>query len=228
MDAQTLIPDTEARAQAVRALVEAAVIETDGKRYMQDARGALMPLDLVRQTDRLEDQTVRALCGFAFDLSQQLARFKGHSYADFGALMALLSEEYGVQKGGRKGNVTLTSYDGRFRVQFAVAERMTFGPELQVARALFDECLAEWSEDTRSELKALIADAFRVDKEGNVSREALFRLMRVASEDPRWNRAIEAIKDSIRVIGSKSYIRFYRRDDPLGGWDAIPLDLAAV
>lgn len=225
----TLIPDSAARAEAVQALVADAIVEMpDGTRYMQNAKGALMPIGSVRETERLEDQMVRALVGYALDLQAQMTRFKGHCQADVGAFLQLLGEKYNATKGGAKGNMTFTSYNGRFKIQIAVADRLTFGPEFQVARALIDECLAEWSGNSRQELRAIITEAFQTDKEGKVSKDAVFRLMRVEIDDQRWRDAVAALRDSVRVEGSKSYIRFYQRDTPEAAWQAIPLDLAAV
>ncbi|MBB4302325.1 hypothetical protein GGD81_001352 [Rhodobium orientis] len=32
----------------------------------------------------------------------------------------------------------------------------------------------------------------------------------------------------MRVTGSKTYIRFYRRDSPEASWEAVTIDLAAA
>lgn len=50
----------------------------------------------------------------------------------------------------------------------------------------------------------------------------------LAQDYERWARAMEAIKDSIRVIGSKTYVRFYDRPTPDAAWRAISLDLASA
>lgn len=196
--------------------------------YKKDAKGRLVPLDLVRPTDELEDQLVDKMMGYADDLSAQIARFRSHCMDDVGAFLELLREKYGAQRGGQKGNMTFTSYDGCRKVQISVAERLTFGPELQVAKNLIDECIAEWSAGANAQIRALVSHAFQVDKEGQVSREAVFALRRVSIDDPRWERAMEAIGDSVRVVGSKEYIRFYRRKAPTERWEAVTIDLAAA
>ena len=209
-------------------LVADSRIEMHDGTYMRDAKGALMPVSLVKDADKLEDQLVRKMMGFALDLNEEIARFKSHCHADVGAFIQLLEEKYQASRGGAKGNVTFTSYDGCFKVQVAVADRITFGAGLQVAKGLIDECLAEWSSDARPELKALVNEAFRTDSEGEVSRDAVFRLMRMDITDPRWLKAMEALKDSIKVVGSKSYVRFYRRPDSEAKWEAVTIDLAAA
>ena len=198
--------------------------------YMADSKGRLVPEKAVRAVDLLEDQTVRKIMGFALDLSAQIARFKGHVYDDCNSFMALAEEEYGVTKRGARGrgNVTFSSFCGLMKVELRVADRLAFGPQLQVARELFDECIADWSEGARVELRVLVDSAFEADKEGLVSRDAVFRLLRVNFEDERWQRAQDAIRDSIRIIGSKSYCRFYIRETPDAKWQAVSIDLATV
>jgi len=196
--------------------------------YMRDAKGRLVPDALVRPEDKLEDQMVRKILVYADELSAQIARFKGHTFDDVGAYLALLAEKYGAGRGGSKGNMTFTSYDGTCKVQVQVADTIVFGPGLQVARQLIDECIAEWAEGSRAEIRALVEHAFRTDKEGLVNREAIFALRRIDIADGRWRTAMAAITDSIRVAGSKTYVRFYRRPDPQGKWEPVTIDLAAA
>lgn len=204
------------------------VVEIAGREYMPDAKGRLVPIETVKSVDRLMDQTVRKIIDFARDLSAQIARFRGHTFSDVNAFTALLAEQHGASLGGQKGNITLTSFDGTMKVQVAVADQIVLGPELNVAKKLVDACLREWGAESRPELRALVDRVFSVGKEGTVDRASLFGLLRLDIGDPRWMQAMDAIRESIRVIGSKEYVRFYERDDPRGAWRAITIDLAAA
>jgi hypothetical protein len=204
------------------------VLLVDGQRYRRDARGALMPEESIKPLDLLQDEAVRKIVDFARDLSAQIARFKGHTYDDIGSLQALIAQDYGAKLGGAKGNITLSTFDGLMRVQVQVQDRIEFGPELQAAKALVDECLRDWSADSRDEIRALVTRAFQVDKEGRINRAEIFMLLRVAIDDARWTRAMDAVRDSIRVIGAKTYIRFAERDKPDAPWRAITIDLASA
>lgn len=196
--------------------------------FMADSKGRLVPERLVRESDKLQDQMVKNIIAFAEELSARIARFRGHTFDDIAAFMDLLAERYGTKRGGAKGNVTFTSFDGLMKVQVQVADRLSFGPELQVAKGLIDECIAEWSAGSRDEIRALVDHAFRVDREGEVSREAVFALRRLQIEDERWQRAIEAIGESVRIAGSKAYVRFYRRASAEEPWKPISIDLASA
>jgi hypothetical protein len=203
-------------------------IDVGGKPYLRDAKGNLVPLAAVKPVDLLMDETVRAITDKARALSAQLQAFKAETFHTVASLQALIAQDYGVTLGGVKGNVTLNTFDGCEKVTIQTADLVELGPELQVAKALIDECLLEWSAGSGAELEALVHRVFQVDKQGQINRAALYMLFRVNSADERWKRAMEAIRDSMRVIGSKSYARCHERAACDAAWHAIALDLASV
>lgn len=214
-------PESDAPVPAVDGTVTIA-----GKKFMPDARGHYVPIEAVKPQHKLEDEMVRKVIGFARDLSAQIGRFKGHTYEDLGEMDALLAQEYQVKRGGRKGNRTYQTHDGLMKVQVQVADLLDFGPELQQAKSLIDECLVEWTDEGRAEIKAIVLRAFNVDREGQINRSELFSLLRLDIVDERWKRAMQAIRDGIRVTGSKLYYRFYERPDVTARWQTISIDLA--
>ncbi|MCW2412015.1 MULTISPECIES: DUF3164 family protein [unclassified Sphingobium] len=199
----------------------------DGARYMVNAEGGLIPESVVKPVDKLQDELVRKVIGFALPLSAQVARFRQHSFDDVDDFVALLEQEYGARRGGSKGNLTFTSYDGLLKIVVQVSEHVVFGPELQVAKGIIDECLVEWSATSGPEIRAIINRAFDVDNQGRVNRNDLLSLLRLEFADERWKKAMQAIRDSFRVVGSKRYIRLYQRDTGDGQWRAISIDVAA-
>lgn len=200
----------------------------NGKLYWLDAKGNLIPDANVRAQDKLQDETVRKVFKFARDLSAQIGRFKAHTMADLGSLDAVLEQQYGFVKTGNKGkgNRTYMTFDGLMKVTVQVADFIAFGPELQVAQGLVDECLTDWSADAREELQAIISGAFDTDKDGNISRTRICSLLRLAIDDPRWLSAMDAIRDAQRVVGRKEYVRFQMRETAESGWSSLTLDLA--
>jgi hypothetical protein len=201
-------------------------VELNGKSYMQDAKGSFVPVELIAPAVLLEDGEVRKIMGYALALSEQVARFKAHTFEDLGALEALLAQEYGLTKGGAKGNKTFMTHDGLFKVQVQVADHIDFGPQLQIAKELVDECLNEWAADARAEIRAIVTRAFNTDKAGQINRSEIFMLLRLEIEDARWQQAMRAIRDAMRVVGSKTYIRCYQCTTQDGAWQAVTIDLA--
>lgn len=219
------VPEAMYRASA-QVKMEPAIIELNGRPGMMDATGKWVPIALVKPANVLEDEIVRKCIAFALDASASLSRLLGHTKFDLGSYDALLEQEYGVTKRGEKGNATYYSYDGLYRVQVQVATLIDFGPELHIAKSLVDECINDWSADSRVELQALVSRAFNVDQEGTLNRSEIYRLLRYEMSDPRWKRAMDAIRDAMRPIGSKEYIRFGRRADVKAKWETITLDFA--
>ncbi|PTV94044.1 uncharacterized protein DUF3164 [Rhodobacter aestuarii] len=208
------------------AAVPTGIVEVNGKPYMADAKGALMPVELIKPQHLLEDETVRKIMGFALALSDQVKRFKEHTFEDLGAFDAILEQEYNLTKGGPKGNRTYQTHDGLMKIEVRVNDLMDFGPELQIGKALLDECLNDWASDSRPEIRALITKTFNTDKEGQVNRALLFTMLGLQVEDARWNRAMDAIREAIRVVGSKTYYRIQMRSAPDAPWTSVTIDLA--
>lgn len=196
--------------------------------YKQDAKGRLIPLETIKPIDLARDQLVGEIVQKAQVVSQTLAHFKAGVFADIGAFIELSAERYQAQLGGAKGNVSLVSFDGRYKVLRAIQDTLTFDEGLQASKALIDECVHEWTEGARSEIRALINDAFNVDKEGKISTGRILSLRRLDIEDEKWRRAMEALNDSVRVQCSKSYIRIYERVGDTDQYRPIPLDIAGV
>lgn len=199
-----------------------------GRQVMADASGRFTPIELIKPEDKLQDETVRKIMGYAIGLSRQLERFKAHTMADLAALDSLMAQEYGLVKAGNKGkgNRTYMSFDALYKVTVQVADYIDFGPQLQIAKELIDECLNEWSADSRSEIRAIITRAFNTDKEGQINRSEIFMLLRLEISDDRWQRAMQAIREAMRVVGSKEYVRFAMRDRPDGEWSTVTINLA--
>lgn len=194
--------------------------------YMKDSKGRLVPVEMVKPIDRTRDQLVKEILGKAQVLASQLANFKAQAMADIKAFIDLSLNEYQVNYGGTKGNVTLTSFDGEYQVVLAVADRLAFDERLQAAKALIDECLVSWTAGARPELKALVDNAFQVDKAGKINTGRVLGLRKLDIKDPKWLKAMEAIQDSITVTETKEYIRIYRRNKD-GDYDLVNLDVAA-
>lgn len=196
--------------------------------YLRDAQGRLVPEAMVAPIDKLRDQTVARLVDRAKRLSDEMAAFKRLAFQDIAAFLAISAEQYDVQLGGAKGNVTLRSYDGRYRIERQVQDTLVFDERLMAAKALIDECITEWASDARDEIKVLVNDAFQVDKAGNVNTGRVLGLRRLAIKGEKWQRAMQAIGDSLSVVGSRSYVRVYERVGDTDRYEAISLDLAAL
>lgn len=196
--------------------------------YWIDAKGRQVPEHLIKPIDRARNQLVEELTIDALRLNALIADFKRRVFNDIDAFVELSNEQYGVQLGGRKGNITLYTYDGQYKIQVAIADRLHFDERLQAAKQLIDECIIDWSKDSRDEIRVLVQSAFQTDKQGKINTGRVLGLRQLDIADARWQRAMQAISDSLQVVDSKTYVRFYQRIPGAEEYRPIPLDIAAL
>jgi len=195
---------------------------------MKNPQGHLVPVELVPEVDQVRDELVAEIIASAKELQAAMTAWKNAVRGDVDAFVDLSAEKYGAKLGGVKGNITLRSYDGLQKVQVAIAEHIYFDERLQAAKALVDECIHKWTEGSRVEIKALVEHAFQTDQAGRINTERILSLTKLEIRDPTWRRAMEAIRDSIQVGGTKAYLRLYERPTPEAAYTQIPLTLAAL
>lgn len=207
--------------------VESAVIPQG---WRLDRKGRLVQENDIDAYDVEMDAFVSKHLQKALELQAQLREFKKTVYEDCLAFQELIAEKYDTKIGGKKGGMSFTSFDGKHQIRICVQDRFTFGPELKVAEKLMKECANEWAETSRSEVKSIILGLFETDKEGGISVKKVMdfrRQYKDISQDSRWIKAMDAIDEALRVVGSKSYLNFKQRN----GEDKylnIPLDIAKL
>ena len=194
---------------------------------MEDAKGRFVPVANVHETDKLADALVAEIAVKWGELNRAIAEFKNKTFGDVGAYLDLIFEKYQVKRGGKKGNVQLFTYDGRYKLVVAVAEHIKFGPELKVGEQLIYECLSELTDGQKTDLVAIVNHVFAADADGNLNVSRILSLRRIRVEHPKWIKGRAAINDAIQVVGSKQYMRLYQRNEQ-GEYIAIPLDVAAL
>ncbi len=224
-DSATVAADTSVLASTPPS-IPTGVFELNGKSYMTDDRGAHVPVSQIKAQELLQDETVRRIFHYGEPLSAQIGRFVQHTFDDVDSFKAILDQEYGVPRGGKKGNLTLTSFDGLRKVEVAKADLIDFGPSLNQAKALVDACVADWSSEAGEQLQALVTRAFNVENGGLANRGALLSLLRFEITDDRWKRAMDAVRDAIKVRETKRYIRLYKRDSTDDAWTPVPINAA--
>lgn len=199
----------------------------NGVAYMPDATGRLTPVEQIKPIDMARHELVMEKVAKVKARQKELRDLKYEVMDDINAFVDLSVERYGVKPGGKKGNVTLLSFDGNYKLVRQVSEHLVFDEGLQAAKALIDECLRDWTKTSPSELRTVIDDAFQVDKEGRINTNRILSLRRLDIADERWQRAMTAISESLQVTGTRSYVRVYERDAH-GRYNAIPLDIAVL
>ena len=205
-----------------------AITTTPPPGYWQDANGNLVPEANVKQIDQVRNNLVYNLCQMAEAESLALAKFKASVMKEVASFCDLSMLEYNVQAGGDKGNVSLASYDGKYKVIRQVQSKIVFGEQLMAAKALIDACVREWAPGANVNIMALVNHAFQTDQAGKINTERVLSLRRLDIKDEKWQQAMQAIADSMQTASTKPYIRFYIRNEATMDYTAISLDVAAV
>lgn len=196
--------------------------------FVQNAAGHLVPEHQVREHDKLRDQVAGELAAMAIAINKQLVEFKRKALADIDDLIAISAEKHKVKLGGKKGGVSITTYNGVFKIEKAVADRIAFTEEIIAAKALIDKCILKWSEGANQHLRVLVDRAFSTNKQGQIKTNEVLGLLRLEIDDPDWKGAMDALKDSIQINGTAVYVRVYQRVGATDRYMPINLNLSAA
>ncbi len=203
----------------------------DQNQYRTNAQGHLVPENTIEPIDLLRDDTVRQIIAKAQVLQGQMKAYKADAMLDIKTFLDISANQYGIKMGGKKGNITLTSYDGETKVIVSVSDTLSFDERLQIAKQLVDKCILTWAKDANSNIQALVQHAFQTDKQGKISTARIFGLMRLKIDDEQWQTAMKALKDSIKIDSSCEYLRLYKKvrdDNGNERYQQIALDIAGL
>lgn len=198
--------------------------------YKQRRDGSLVPVEKIKEQDLLRDQLVMDLINKAKPLNAALAEFKKLALQDIEDLVTIAGERYDVFLGGKKGNVSLLSFDGRYKVTRGISDNIRVTESIEACKALVQQCTDRWKGESRNaENLAIMAEAaFRTTRNGSISVPKLIELTRLEIDDPDWKQAMVALRDALIVDSTSVYVRMYERIGDSENWKAITLDLASA
>lgn len=196
--------------------------------YKEDGTGALRPVSTIKPIDLMRDKLTLDIVEKAKATRDHLIKLKAEVFGDIEAFVELSAEQYGVKLGGIKGNVTLTSFDGRYRIIRSNADAIVFDERIHAAKVLIDECLLDWAGTSNQYMVAIVNDIFRTNADGELRTAAILSLRRHDIPDERWMQAMNIIADALNRVFSKAYVRVYERIGKTDSYKQIPLDIAGV
>ena len=186
---------------------------------------------MIPVSKQLEDEVVEKMIYEAETASLLLKNFKIAAFSTCYDFVDLLRQEYKMDRmaKSKQGSITLKSFNGTMEVQIQVAKLITFDQKLSLAKEKINEYLAEKTAHSDAEIQTLIMRAFDV-KNGKVDVKQILSLKQYPIEHPKWLAAMQMIDDATEIAGTKSYIRFKKReggrvDAPLS---TIVLDFASI
>lgn len=204
-----------------------AIVDGD---FWLDKQGNKVHKSLITPDKQLKDELVEKFIQKALEMQELLKQFKTEAFEEVDSYFDMLLQNYGmdVKKRSKKGNFTLENFAGTAQIKVAVNDTISFDEKLSIAKTKIDECLHELTKNASPEIKTLITKAFEVDKKGNVNAKKILALKSYDISHPLWVEAMAIIDESIEIVSSKSYIRFYKRDEATQEYKQITLDFAGV
>ena len=201
--------------------------KTDKDGNWIDARGHLVPPDLVSDMDRRRDALVERLVKTARKMNAQLADFRKECAGGIDGYLAFQAKSKRLKESWR-GNIQLKSFDESLVIERAMSDRIDFNENLQLAKAQIDVWLKNRIGNADAELAKIVSQAFNMDKRGRINTAVILKLMRLEIDDGDWKKAIAILKESITVASTKLYIRFKEKVKAEGGevWKQISLDFS--
>ncbi len=206
---------------------ENAYKEEYTKNYMQNAQGYLIPQHKVKPIDIERHCFVMDKIAKVKSMHEQLMKLKSELLLDMESFIAKSAEAYHAPIGGKKGNVTIASFDGKYQIKRQLLDKITFDERLHIAKSLINDCLKKWTQDSSDKVRVIVEHAFKLDKKGKLSISAILSLRKLHIEDYQWKQAMHAITDSVQIMETKSYIRIYEKTED-GQFKNISLEMSSL
>jgi len=200
------------------------IIKTpDGKELALNASGAYVPVDNIKEIDKLRDELVVGLVTVAELLSKKLKTFFEQSLSESENFREVSAQDHGIKLGGSKGGYSLMSYNGEMKIVIDNDTTIEVNEKVSIAREAILSCVRRWSEGANGHLVQLVSRAFETNRKGHLSVARLIALRSYKIDgDPEWESAMEALNEGLVASGSKTYVRFYQRN-AAGEYKQIPL-----
>lgn len=192
-----------------------------------DHRGNQIPAAYLHKTDREKHAKAQKYYKQALKLSERLNAFKTDLLQECDKLHnQLLDENLITQRSNSRGGYSISTIDKEIKIEVSVSERIHFDERIEMAQEKINEYLNELTAGVNGELTQLINHAFTTSK-GSLDTKRIMGLFRLTINHPKWQQALELIKQSIQSDYSKRYVRIWKRNNN-GQYEAVKLDFASL
>lgn len=175
-----------------------------GKRLWITAAGDVIPSNFPRKIDKDRDRLAFKVAKEAMALQDRLKALKDLIYTEGDLLYSLMQEDNHIRT-GRKGNYTISSFGKEVRISVTIQQYITWGEEVEQAKACIFKYLNEKLSDKEEALRGLIYSAFETSK-GNLDTQNLLKLMKYPIKDDNWKKGMEFLVSAMNVDRSKRRI----------------------
>lgn len=189
-----------------------------------DPFGRAVPFAYVKPYDRMRDRQVNRVFCEAIKLRGAIEKFVADSISAVGKVTDLR------EKASERGNISVTSFDGRRRVSIRQQYHIVFDARVAHARDLMlgyiNGVVAKVSGDDAVAIKALIDEAFKATPNGILSAGRVLALIKMNINNADWREAVNILKDSLTPVAGKRYLVVEFKTDHNSDWESIRLDIS--
>lgn len=174
------------------------------------------------------DAAVTRMLADARELEAKMRAVKEKILNEVMQYITELQAANGIKKQDAKGNYTLSDYANLNQVEVSINNIIEFDERLNVAKSLIDKCLIKWTKRGNQNVRAIVNDAFDVDKKGNVNKMRIFSLMSLKINDKDWKKAMDLIRASMQVTSTKQYLNIRTRENVIDKWCFVNLNFSSL
>lgn len=180
---------------------------------IQRPDGSYVSLAEVEPRHALAHDLVMRNFAVAETVNEEMAELKKNALSEMRAYREMMLTDYDTKVGGKEGNLSLPSLCGRYLMKLTVSKHVTFGPELEAAKALIDRFFEqELNKGGSVAIREVVEKVFKVNSKGRLDTYGILGLREHRFDDPLWQRAMDAIDDAICRDSSTTYLNFYYVD----------------
>jgi hypothetical protein len=193
--------------------------------FVYNAQGNLIAQCNIPASDLRKDAFVVGLVKQVKDHQDRLQKFKAHVVSAFESFRLEMHTQYNVKlhNRGTGDNVMMFSFNGQYKITYKTAKLKTLGPEHDAARELAREYYESQKDNIPHDVLLAVQDFFVSD----ASVANTIKFIGMPFKDATLIKAQEAAKDSLLIIGSKSYFNFYERDEQ-GEYQQVHLNFSKL
>ena len=192
---------------------------------LMNHRGQLVPVTYIPKLDMKRHKFAIKFMKKVKAMSKQMLALKQAVNDEADAIYAIMLNDANIKNDG-KGNLTITSFDKGFKFEWNMKDKMEFGDEINLAQEKINEFLKEKTKHADEHLSTLVNSAFTSSK-GRLDSKRILSLFPLQIDHPIWKQAMDLIKQSMHVNGTKRYLNIYEKDGE-GEYKLIPLNFSIL
>lgn len=199
----------------------------NGEGFWMSPRGKAVDPEVISPLDKRRDRTVEQIVKAAARLENRMRVDKEKYLQKIDKYMSYIEKKFHAERTG-KGNLVLTNYSGTVQVEVKISDVIVFDEKLQIAKTMIDACLKKWGADANKNYRAVVDQAFEVDKTGQVNKYNIIRLMRLNIKDEGWKNAMAVLQKSQNITATRQYLNIKKRADLNSKWESINLNFSSM